>query len=78
MSIKFVLDGAVLAGHVASYYNIPVLLWGYTFDSEFTNSQNYPTILSVLPNYVSSYCNLTGAHLNGLARSWQHNLSLVI
>ncbi|KAI6227487.1 Guanylate cyclase [Aphelenchoides fujianensis] len=45
------IDGAVLAGHVGAFYNVPIMLWGYTFDSEFTNAEMYPTVLSVLPNY---------------------------
>ncbi|KAI6213520.1 Guanylate cyclase [Aphelenchoides besseyi] len=42
---------AVLAAHVGAFYDIPVMLWGYTFDSEFTDTSMYPTVMSVLPNY---------------------------
>ncbi|KAI6199751.1 Guanylate cyclase [Aphelenchoides besseyi] len=45
------IDSAVLAAHVGAYYDIPVMLWGYTFDSEFTDASTYPTVMSVLPNY---------------------------
>uniref|UniRef100_A0A1I7S6R9 Guanylate cyclase n=1 Tax=Bursaphelenchus xylophilus TaxID=6326 RepID=A0A1I7S6R9_BURXY len=45
------IDGAILAGHVASFYNIPVLLWGQAFDNAFTDTTMYPTLMSTLPNY---------------------------
>ena len=45
------IDGALLAGHVGTYYNIPVILWGQTFDSEFANPEVYPTVISAVSNY---------------------------
>ncbi|KAI6189419.1 Guanylate cyclase [Aphelenchoides bicaudatus] len=45
-------DNAVLASHVGSYFNTPVMLWGSAFDSEFTEKSLYPTVLSALPNYA--------------------------
>jgi uncharacterized membrane protein YfbV (UPF0208 family) len=45
------IDGAVLASHAGTYFNVPVLLWGSAFDSEFTEKSLYPTIISALPNY---------------------------
>ncbi|KAE9548179.1 hypothetical protein FO519_008608 [Halicephalobus sp. NKZ332] len=45
------IDGAIIAGHVATYYNIPVGLWGVTFATTLADPDMYPTILSVVPNY---------------------------
>uniref|UniRef100_A0A915DXF1 Receptor ligand binding region domain-containing protein n=1 Tax=Ditylenchus dipsaci TaxID=166011 RepID=A0A915DXF1_9BILA len=46
------IDGALLAGHVGTFYNIPVILWGPCFDSEFTRGDLFPTVMSVVPNYL--------------------------
>uniref|UniRef100_A0AC35EYL9 Receptor ligand binding region domain-containing protein n=1 Tax=Panagrolaimus sp. PS1159 TaxID=55785 RepID=A0AC35EYL9_9BILA len=45
------IDGSLIAGHVGTYYNIPVMLWGMTFDSEFANVNTFPTTMSVISNY---------------------------
>uniref|UniRef100_A0AC35G2M8 Receptor ligand binding region domain-containing protein n=1 Tax=Panagrolaimus sp. PS1159 TaxID=55785 RepID=A0AC35G2M8_9BILA len=45
------IDAAIVAGHVATYYNIPVTLWGVTFATTLSDDTMYPTIMSVVPNY---------------------------
>ncbi|KAE9547001.1 hypothetical protein FO519_009788 [Halicephalobus sp. NKZ332] len=71
------IDGALLAGHVGTYYNIPVLLWGQTFDSEFANADVYPTVMSAVSNYEdmgSVICTLlTYYHWDSYALIYQFN-----
>uniref|UniRef100_A0A914YZ88 Receptor ligand binding region domain-containing protein n=1 Tax=Panagrolaimus superbus TaxID=310955 RepID=A0A914YZ88_9BILA len=45
------IDAAIVAGHVATYYNVPVTLWGVTFATTLSDDMMYPTIMSVVPNY---------------------------
>ncbi|KAI1704620.1 adenylate and guanylate cyclase catalytic domain-containing protein [Ditylenchus destructor] len=45
------IDGALVASHVATYYNIPVILWGACFDSRFLKAETFPTLMSVVTNY---------------------------
>ena len=42
---------AIVAGHVATYYNIPVTLWGVTFATTLSDDEMFPTVMSVVPNY---------------------------
>lgn len=41
----------LVTGHVANFYNLPTILWGYCFSSSFTNTDLYPTAISSVPNY---------------------------
>uniref|UniRef100_A0A7E4VF23 Guanylate cyclase n=1 Tax=Panagrellus redivivus TaxID=6233 RepID=A0A7E4VF23_PANRE len=45
------IDGAVMASHVATYYNIPVGLWGTTFAAALTDPVLFPSTLSTVPSY---------------------------
>ncbi|KAL3107085.1 hypothetical protein niasHT_019481 [Heterodera trifolii] len=44
------VTSAIAAGYVASFYNIPLYLWGATVASEFYNSTVYPTLNNVNVN----------------------------
>ncbi|KAH7730270.1 Protein GCY-4 [Aphelenchoides avenae] len=46
------IDGAAISGYIATYYNIPLGLWGTTFTSQFADTKLYPTAINVAPNYV--------------------------
>uniref|UniRef100_A0A7E4VEA1 Guanylate cyclase n=1 Tax=Panagrellus redivivus TaxID=6233 RepID=A0A7E4VEA1_PANRE len=45
------IDTAQVSANVATYYNIPVVLWGTTYDSMFSDSTVFPTLMSVVSNY---------------------------
>ncbi|KAL3105088.1 hypothetical protein niasHT_028760 [Heterodera trifolii] len=44
------VTSALAAGYVASFYNIPLYLWGSTVSSEFYNNTLYPTVNNVNVN----------------------------
>ncbi|KAI1700892.1 receptor family ligand binding region domain-containing protein [Ditylenchus destructor] len=39
------IDGAILAAHVGTFYNVPVMIWGPCFDSSFTHPDLFPTVI---------------------------------
>ncbi|KAI1695293.1 receptor family ligand binding region domain-containing protein [Ditylenchus destructor] len=39
------IDGAILAAHVGTFYNVPVMIWGPCFDSSFTHPDLFPTVM---------------------------------
>lgn len=43
--------GAYTSGLLAGYYNLPVIIWGATFDSMFINTTLFPTIIGAVPNH---------------------------
>lgn len=44
--------GATVVGNVASYYNIPIMIWGPVFESDFSDQQEYPSVISGIPNFL--------------------------
>ncbi|KAI6210013.1 Guanylate cyclase [Aphelenchoides besseyi] len=44
-------DGALIEGHLATFYNTPMLVWGGAFSAELTSTTLYPTVVTVVPNY---------------------------
>ncbi|KAI1701121.1 adenylate and guanylate cyclase catalytic domain-containing protein [Ditylenchus destructor] len=45
------IDGALVASHVGTYYNIPVIIWGNCFDSRFIQPGLFPSQMNVVTNY---------------------------
>ncbi|KAH7716511.1 guanylyl cyclase [Aphelenchoides avenae] len=45
------MEAGLVVGHVATFYNIPVILWGYCFSSAFADTDLYPTAISSVPTY---------------------------
>lgn len=45
------VTAGLVVGHVANFFNLPVILWGYCFASDFANTEKYPTAISAVPNY---------------------------
>ncbi|KAI6227488.1 Guanylate cyclase [Aphelenchoides fujianensis] len=44
-------DGATVEGHLATYYNIPVLMWGSTLVSDLADPLLFPTVINIMPTY---------------------------
>ncbi|KAI6230202.1 Guanylate cyclase [Aphelenchoides fujianensis] len=45
-------DGATVEGHLATYYNIPVMMWGSTLVSDLANPILFPTVVNIMPTYA--------------------------
>ncbi|CAD5226527.1 unnamed protein product [Bursaphelenchus okinawaensis] len=45
-------DGATVAGHLSTFYNIPVLMWGGTLLADFADPTLFPTTLNIMPTYT--------------------------
>ncbi|CAD5230734.1 unnamed protein product [Bursaphelenchus xylophilus] len=45
-------DGATVSGHLCTFYNIPVLMWGGTLLSDFADPLLFPTTINVMPTYT--------------------------
>ncbi|KAI6219797.1 Guanylate cyclase [Aphelenchoides fujianensis] len=45
-------DGALIEGHLATYFNLPLIVWGAAFSSELIDGALYPAVLTVVPNYA--------------------------
>ncbi|KAI6186553.1 Guanylate cyclase [Aphelenchoides besseyi] len=44
-------DGATVSGHLASYYNLAVLMYGQTLVSDLANPILFPTVINIMPTY---------------------------
>jgi len=44
-------EAALVAGDVASYFNLPMVLWGQSFATVLNDLAVYPPVMSVMPNY---------------------------
>lgn len=42
---------ALVAGDIASYYNVPMVVWGQSFATVLNELSVYPPVMSVMPNY---------------------------
>ena len=59
-------SAAISSAILAAYYNIPIVVWGSTFDSDLTDMSRFPTTYIVS---TSSY--------KWVASKWRESCSLV-
>ena len=43
-----------MMGYLSTYYNTFLVVWGYSFDVDFSDLKKYPTMSSIMPNAIGS------------------------
>uniref|UniRef100_A0A0K0FCD2 Guanylate cyclase n=1 Tax=Strongyloides venezuelensis TaxID=75913 RepID=A0A0K0FCD2_STRVS len=47
-------DSSVVASHLATFYDIPIFLFGTSLFNDMSDMSIYPTVMQVMPNYIDA------------------------
>uniref|UniRef100_A0A0N4Z4T0 Guanylate cyclase n=1 Tax=Parastrongyloides trichosuri TaxID=131310 RepID=A0A0N4Z4T0_PARTI len=47
-------ESSTIACNIATYYNLPIYLFGASMFNDFSNATIYPTVMQIMPNYIDS------------------------
>uniref|UniRef100_A0A0N5BEJ9 guanylate cyclase n=1 Tax=Strongyloides papillosus TaxID=174720 RepID=A0A0N5BEJ9_STREA len=47
-------DSSVVASHLATYYNLPIFLFGTSMFNDLSDTSIFPTVMQVMPSYIDA------------------------